>query len=109
MKRLRNYFVGDSLAAEPDPLRQASINLMCNILLLCQFSLVVLTITYIINNNPVQVLKGLLILALFTGCLFYIKRFRKIEPIGHLMLLISWGNIQIDVFVLFQEISMFPA
>ena len=109
MKRLRNYFIGDYLAAEHDPLKQASIILICNIILLCEFSLVVLTITYIVNNNPTQVLKGVFILGLFLACLFYIKSYRKIELIGHLMILISWANIQFDVFVLFQDISMFPA
>lgn len=109
MNRLRKYFIGDYLAAEHDTLKQASIILICNILLLCLACLVVLTITHAINSNIIQVVKGLLIIGLFLGCLFYIKRFRKIEAIGHLMILISWANIQIDVFVLFQDISMFPA
>ena len=109
MNRLRKYFIGDFLAVEPDLLRQASITLICNILLLCLFTLAVLTITHIVNNNPMQVLKGLFIMGMFVGGLFYIKRFKKIEPIGHLMILVSWANIQIDVFVLFRDINMFPA
>src|SRR6202000_3377084 len=109
MKRLRNYFIGDYLAIEPDILKKASITLTCNILFLCELCLIILTITPAINQNAVQVLKGLLIISLFLACLFYIKIFKKIEPIGHLMLLISWANIQVDVFVLFQDISMFPA
>ncbi len=109
MNRLRKYFIGDYLASEPDTLKQASILLICNILLLCLFCLVVLTITHIINNNLLQIQKGILIIGLFLGCLFYIKRFKNIETIGHLMILISWANIQVDVFVLFQDISMFPA
>lgn len=109
MNRLRNYFIGDYLAAEHDPLKQASILLICNILLLCVFCLVILTITHIFNNNIVQVVKGIVIISLFLGCLFYIKRFKEITWIGHLMVLISWANIQVDVFVLFQDISMFPA
>ena len=109
MKRLRNYFIGDYLAAETDILKQASINLICNVLLLCVFTLVIIIFTYIINDNLVQIFKGALILSLFAGCLFYIKVSRKIEPIGHIMVLISWGNIQADVFFLFHDITMFPA
>jgi signal transduction histidine kinase len=109
MNRVRKYFIGDYLAAEHDVLKQASINLICNILFLCVFSLVVLTITHIFNHNTIQVLKGIVIITLFVGCLFYIKRVRKIEAIGHLMILISWANIQVDVYVLFQDISMFPS
>lgn len=109
MNRLRNYFIGDYLAIEHDPLKQASINLICNIALLCVSCLFVLTITYIINNTYIQILKGAVIMALFTGCLFYMKIFKRIEPIAHLMLLISWANIQFDVFILFRDISMFPA
>jgi len=109
MKRLRNYFIGDYLAAEPDVLKQASIILMYNILILCEVSLILITISHAVNHNSIQVLKGILIFALFAGCLFYMKRFRKIEPIGNLMILISWANIQVDVFILFQDINMFPA
>ena len=109
MKRLRNYFIGDYLAAEPDVLKQASIALMYNILLLCEVSLFILTISHLVNHNDVQVVKGLLIFALFAACLFYMKFFKKVELIGNLMLLISWANIQVDVFVLFHDINMFPA
>jgi signal transduction histidine kinase len=109
MNRLRKYFIGDYIAVEHDLLKQASINLICNILFLCVFSLLVLTITHLADNNTIQILKGLLIMGLFVACLFYIKIFKKIEVIGHLMILISWANIQVDVFVLFQDISMFPS
>jgi signal transduction histidine kinase len=109
MKRLRKFFIGDILDSEPDALKRASITLICNILLLCLLCLAVLTITHIINNNMMQVLKGLFIIAVFLACLFYIKRSRKVELIGHLMILISWANIQIDMFVLFHDITMFPA
>jgi signal transduction histidine kinase len=109
MKRLRNYFIGDYLAAETDILKQASITLMYNILLLCELTLIILTLTHFFNNNYLQVVKGAIILSLFLACLFYMKFFKKIQLIGNLMILISWANIQVDVFVLFQDISMFPA
>jgi signal transduction histidine kinase len=109
MKRLRNYFIGDYLAGESDILKQASITLMYNILVLCEVSLILITVSHIINYNLIQVLKGIAILAVFGGCLFYMKFFRKLEAIGHLMILVSWFNIQVDVFVLFHDINMFPA
>jgi len=109
MNRLRTYFIGDILDSDHDPLKQASITLICNILLLCVFCLVILAITHFINNNMMQVLKGLFITAVFLACLFYIKRYGKVELIGHLMILVSWANIQMDMFVLFQDITMFPA
>jgi signal transduction histidine kinase len=109
MKRLRNYFIGDYLAAEHDVLKQASIVLMYNILVLCEFSLILITISHLVNQNTIQVAKGLLIFALFGGCLFYMKAFKKLELIGHLIILISWANIQVDVFILFNDINMFPA
>ncbi|MEJ0030622.1 MAG: histidine kinase dimerization/phospho-acceptor domain-containing protein [Bacteroidota bacterium] len=61
------------------------------------------------TTNTLQVEKGLAIFALFGGCLFYMKYVKKLDLIGNLMLLISWANIQFDVFVLFQDISMFPS
>jgi signal transduction histidine kinase len=109
MKRLRNYFIGDYLAAEPDMLKQASIVLIYNVLLLCVFTLAIIIATYVIHNDVLQVLKSLLILTVFTGCLFFVKFFRKIEPIGHAMILIAWTNIQVDVFFIFHDINMFPA
>src|SRR5690242_4161259 len=109
MKRLRTYFIGDYLAAEPDILKQASITLIYNILLLCEISLVIISVSHVINNNTIQVVKGLLIFSLFCGCLFYMKAFKRIDIIGHLMILISGANIQVDVFVLFHDINMFPA
>ena len=109
MKRLRNYFIGDYLSAETDILKQASITLMYNILILCEATLIILAITHIFNNDYGQVIKGTVILLLFLACLFYMKFFRRIQLIGNLMVLISWINIQIDVFVLFHDITMFPA
>ena len=109
MKRLRNYFIGDYLASEPDILKQASIILMYNILVLCEVTLIILTLTHLINSNYGQVIKGIIILLLFLGCLFYMKFFRRLDIIGNVMILISWANIVVDVFVLFQDINMFPA
>ena len=109
VKTLRNYFIGDYLAHEPDMLKQASITLMCNVLLLCVGTLLIILVTSFIGNDLFQVLKGAAIAALFTVSLFYIKHYRRIEPIGHFMIIISWANIQLDVFRLFNEINMFAA
>ncbi|HZY78294.1 MAG TPA: ATP-binding protein [Cyclobacteriaceae bacterium] len=109
MKQLRNYFIGEYLMSENDMLKRASIILMCNILLLVVFTLAVIVTIYTINNYPPQILKGSLILLFFLSGLFYIKRYHKIEPIGHFMIAISWTNIQLDVYLIFHEINMFAA
>jgi len=109
MNRLRKYFIGHILDSEPDALKRASVALICNILLLSLTCLLVLSITHIINNNLMQVVKGLFIASVFLASLFYIRHYRKVELIGHLIVLVSWANIQMDVFVLFHDITMFPA
>jgi signal transduction histidine kinase len=107
MNRLRNYFIGDYLASESDMLKRASITLMYHLLLLVVLTLLVFITIYIINLYPLQVLKSSLILLLFVGCLFYIKYFRKIEPVCHFTILISWSNILLNVFFLFHNITAF--
>lgn len=46
---------------------------------------------------------------LFTACLFYIKKYKDITPIGHAMILISFANIQYDVYFAFHEVNVFAA
>lgn len=107
VKKLRNYFIGDILASETDMLKRASITLVCNLLLLVALTLVILIGIYVLNNYPLQILKGTLILLLFVACLFYIKFYGKIEPVAHFVILISWMNMQFNVFYLFNSLSMF--
>jgi signal transduction histidine kinase len=107
VKKLRNYFIGDFLASESDMLKRASITLMYHLLLLVVLTLVILIGIYVINDYPLQILKGSLILLLFVACLFYIKHYRKIEPVAHFVMLISWLNIQLNIFYLFHDLSMF--
>lgn len=109
MKQLRNFFIGDFIASETDMLKRASITLIYNILLLCVATLLVIVSIYIINDYMLQVIKGIIIFFLFLGCLFFVKYFRRIEPVGHMMIIISFINIQIDTFKLFHEINMFAA
>ncbi len=109
MNRLRNFFIGEYLAQENDMLKRASVTLMCNIMLLAVFTLFVIIGIYIMNDYVLQIRKGVIILFLFLSCLFYLKIFKKTGPIGHLMILISWTNIQYDVFFLFHGINMFAA
>ncbi len=90
-------------------LKRASVTLMCNILLLAVFALFIINGIYIINDYVLQIQKGATILLLFIASLFYLKIFKKTGPIGHLMVLISWTNIQYDVFFLFHGINMFAA
>jgi signal transduction histidine kinase len=107
MNKLRNYFIGEYLASENDMLKRASITLMYHLLLLVVVTLLVFIVTYIINLVPVALLKSSLILLLFISCLFYMKFFKKVEPLCHIMILISWGNIWFNILFLFHNVSMF--
>lgn len=88
-------------------LKRASITLVYNLLMLVVLTLIILIGIYVINNYPLQILKGTLILLLFVACLFYIKFYRKLEPVAHFVILISWLNMQLNVFYLFNNLSMF--
>lgn len=109
MNRLRQYFIGEYLNSEHDLLKRASITLICNVLLLVVIVLFLIQATHLVNQDSVQIYKGFIIISLFVACLFFIKIFRKIEPIGHIMIMISWTNTVIDVFVLFKDVNMFVA
>src|SRR6478736_678251 len=109
MNFLKEYFIGDYLRSEPDVLKQASVKLIFNVILIANFSLVIIFCVYLVNGFYYQLVKSLVVITLFTGVLFYIKSRKSIGMAGHLMLLISWSNILINLFFLFQDFNAYSA
>lgn len=109
MKAIRNFFIGDYLAGETDILKRANIALVCNTLLLCVGILFVFFLIYLFRGFHLQLLKSICIISLFLSCLFYMKIFKRVRLVGHLVVLISFVNIQLNTFVVFHGINMFAA
>jgi len=108
MNFFREYFVGDYLRAEPDVLKQASIRLVYNITFLSAVSLVVFFFVYLAKGFHYQLIKDVVILVLFVGILFYIKKKKSIQLVCHLLVLISWANNNINIY-LFDDFNFFIA
>jgi len=108
MNFLREYFTGEYLRAEPDVLRQASIRLVFNIVTISIFSLIIFFLVYLTKGFQYQLIKNVVIIVLFVGILFYIKAKKSIELVCHLLLLISWANNNINIY-LFDDFNFFIA
>lgn len=108
MNFFREYFVGDYLRAEPDVLKQASIRLVYNITSISAFSLVIFFFVYLAKGFHYQLIKNVVILSLFVGILFYIRKKKTIQPVCHLLILISWANNNINIY-LFDDFNFFIA
>lgn len=108
MNFFREYFIGDYLRSEPDDLKQASIRLIYNIIALSVFSLIIFFFVYLFKGFRYQLIKNVVIMGLFVGILFYIKKKKSIELVCHLLLLISWANNNINIY-LFDDFNFFIA
>lgn len=109
MKSLRDYFIGDYLRSEPDVLKQASIRLVFNVVAASIGLLIVVIVVYAINGYTLQLIRSVVIAMLFSGMLFFIRTKRSLDVSGHLLLLISWGSVMFNLYVLFQEFNAFAA
>lgn len=108
MNFLREYFIGEYLRSEPDVLRQASIRLVFNIVAVSVFSMIIFFLVYLTKGFQYQLVKNVVIIALFVGILFYIKAKKSIEAVCHFMLFISWLNNNINIY-LFDDFNFFIA
>lgn len=110
MNSLREYFIGDYLRHETNVLRQASISLVYNIITVSLFSLVVFITIYLLQGEGFryQLVKSIVITLIFAGTLFYMKYKRSIALICHVMVLVSWANNTINLY-LFEEFTFFIA
>jgi hypothetical protein len=77
MNFIREYFIGDYLRSEPDVLRQASIRLVYNIVIVSLFAMVTFFFVYIVKGFHYQLIKNMVVAALFTGILFYLRATRS--------------------------------
>lgn len=108
MNFLREYFIGEYLRSEQDILKKASIKLVFNITIVCVFSMIIFFTIYAYKGFHYQLVKNVVIIVLFTSILFYMKEKKSIVLICHIMLLISWANNNINIY-LFDEFNFFIA
>jgi signal transduction histidine kinase len=108
MRALREYFIGAYLRSEPDVLRRASIVLVYNIVLVSLSTMLVFFFVYIAEGHYRQLIKMLIVLALFTSALFLLKSRRSMPIVCNLLLIISWSNNVTNIY-LFGEFNFFIA
>lgn len=108
MNFIREYFIGDYLRSEPDVLRRASISLVFNIVTVSVFSLIIFFLVYLSKGFQYQLIKNVVIIALFLSILFYMKTKKSIELVCHFMLFVSWANNNINIY-LFDDFNFFIA
>jgi signal transduction histidine kinase len=108
MNFFKEYFIGDYLRSEPDVLKQASIRLIYNIVAVSVCALVVFFLIYLYKGFHYQLVKNVVIMALFVGILYYIRAQKSITLVCHLLVLISWLNNNINIY-LFDDFNFFIA
>ena len=69
-QHLREYFIGQYLREETDPLKQASVRLLYNMVSISIVSLVTISFIYLSKGLHYQLIKNLVIMSLFIGGLF---------------------------------------
>lgn len=107
-KRIRAYFIGDYLSAEHDVIKQASIALVYNILMVSLASLVIFFFVYVVKGFYYQLTKTVVITLVFGGVLFYIRWKKSIELVCHIVLIVSWLNNCVNIY-LFNDFTYFIA
>ena len=105
---LCDYFIGDYLRREPDLLKQASIRLVYHIVMAAIISLVFFFAIYIIKRYDAQLIKNLITFILFIGTLFYIKYTGSIRFVCHFLVIVSWLNNNINIY-LFDDFNFIVA
>lgn len=108
LNKPRAFFIGEYLRLEQNVIRRASIELVYNIIFVSIVSLVIFFFVYLTSGFYYQLIKSVVIALLFTGLLFYIRYKKSIELICHLMLIISWSNNVINIY-LFDDFNFFIA
>ncbi len=108
MNFFKEYFIGDYLRSEPDILKQASIRLIYNIVAVSVCALVAFFLIYLWKGFHYQLIKNLVIMALFIGILYYIRAQKSLTLVCHLLLIISWLNNNINIY-LFDDFNFFIA
>jgi signal transduction histidine kinase len=105
---LRSFFIGEYLRIERNVIKQASIELVYNILLVSLFSLFIFFCVYVAKGFYYQLIKTTVVTIVFISILFYIRAKKSIEMVCHIMLIVSWANNCVNIY-LFNEFSYFTA
>ncbi|MEP6735292.1 MAG: HAMP domain-containing sensor histidine kinase [Chryseolinea sp.] len=108
MNSIREYFIGNYLGSEPDVLKQASIRLVYNIIVVTISALVIFFFVYLAKGFQYQLIKAVIIASLFTGALFYLRIKKSITGVSHILLLISLTNNIVNIY-LFDDFNFFIA
>jgi len=108
MNFVREYFIGDYLRSEPDVLRQASIRLVFDLVVVSIVAMVIVFFVYIVKGFQYQIIKTIVVASAFTAILFYLKAKRSLVLVSHLLMVISSVNNIMNLYV-FDEFTYFIA
>lgn len=108
LNRIRTFYIGDYLREEHDPIRKASIELVYNIIQVSLVSMVIFFMVYVVKGFHYQLIKTTIIMTIFTGALYHIRRSRSIQLVCHVLLIVSWLNNCINLY-LFNDFNYFIA
>lgn len=105
-QKLKAYFIGSLLTHDDDVLKRANVTLLFNVILAVIALMFVLQPVYLFNGLWQQSFKGMLICVVFISSLFFIRHFRTVKPVCHVLLLVSWANLLLN-FYLFSALDFF--
>src|SRR5690349_16984096 len=108
MNFFREYFIGDYLRTETNVLRQASIRLVFNLVFISIMSLCIFFVVYLTKGFHYLLIKNVAIIMIFVSLLFYVKVRKSIDLVCHLLILVSWLNNNVNIY-LFNEFHFFTA
>lgn len=108
MKSIRDYFIGGLLDDEPDVLRRASILMIFNIISVSVGAMIIVFCVYVVKGFQYQLIKTVVVLTFFIGILFYMRANKSIALICHLLIVISWANNVVNLY-LFDDFNFFIA
>ncbi len=97
--RVKAYFIGDILREEKDVLHRANVIVIYYVIVLCLVLLIALQVLYCFLGNKLQMLIGLISIAVFAAGLFYMKKTKQIAVIAYGMLLFSSLIFALNMFM----------
>lgn len=108
MRALREYIIGDTLRAEPDVLRRASVVLVYNIIIVSLSTLLIYAVVYIAEGHYHHLFKSAVVGSSFVAALAYLKLKRSITVVSHILIMISLLNNIVNIYF-FGEFNFFIA
>ncbi len=103
--RIQRYFIGDFLDKTHDPIERAGIRMIFYLLLMA-VTLVWLIIPSLIHHGEyIQAGRSIFVNGIFIGMLFFIRRFHSVSIITHILILISFSNMVVNIFFIFNKMN----